>query len=327
MNISRRTLVHAACIGATAAAIRPVRAAWPAEDEWFFEWREPAPGVFIAIGAGGNSMLVKGKDACMLVDCKNAPYGAAIRRESEAHAKPITQVVNTHHHGDHTGGNHAFSPDIDILAQDNATSRVLAQMNRYLSQMKEAVGQLDGKTGAAADKVRDEAKAFYLRRSDIKVQEFVPRTTFARDRELVIGGVKVTLTHFGPGHTDNDIIVFLPDQNVLHAGDLLFNKRHPFVDRSGGGSTRAWQESLGKVIAVCNDKTIVIPGHGEPTDISALRTQVAYFDAMRDVVAKAKKEGKTRKEVAEMDPGVYAEYGVGTRGITLGALFDELSQQ
>ncbi len=326
---SRRAFMQAACVTAAALPFLPAAAQQPAgnapDPDWFFDWREVAPGVWIALGSGGNSMVVKGDGGTLLVDCKNAPYGEALKRESAARAAPMTQVVNTHHHGDHTGGNHAFT-GIDILAHDKATDRVLAQMNRYLSQMKEAVAQLDGRTGPAADKVRDEAKAFYLRASEVKPQDFAPRTTFSQDRELDIGGVTVNLVHFGPGHTDNDIVVFLPASNILHTGDLLFHKRHPFVDRNGGGNTRAWQQALGKAAAMCNDKTVVIPGHGEPTDATGLRAQVAYFDTMRGIVAKAKAEGRSRKDVAEMDPGVYADYPAGTRTIVLGALFDELAE-
>lgn len=332
MTLSRRQLMRSACTLAAAAAATsawPARARTPrADDAWFFDWQTPTDGVFVAIGAGGNSMLVRGKDAAMLVDCKNAPYGAGLRREGEAHAKPITQVVNTHHHADHTGGNHAFSADTDIIAHDNATPRVLTQLNRYISQMKESIGQLDGKTGAAADKIRDEAKELYLRHAKVTVQEFAPRTTFAKDRTLDIGGVSAVLTHFGPGHTDNDIIVFLPAQNVLHTGDLLFYNRHPYIDRGAGANTRAWQESLRKVIALCNDKTIVVPGHGLLTNVSGLRAQIEYFDTMRDIVAKAQKAGKSRKEVAEMDPGVFKTYeGGGVRSIALGAMYDELAAE
>ncbi|MBS0195912.1 MAG: MBL fold metallo-hydrolase [Planctomycetes bacterium] len=320
--MSRREFVQTTA--AMACLASPLAHAFGADDApTFLEWRSVGKGVWVAIGSGGNSVLIKGRKGAVLVDCKNAPYGACLRRESEALAKPMAFVVNTHHHADHTGGNHAFSPDIEIIAQDKCTDRVIGQMNRYMSQMKESIDQLADKKGPAADLVRKDAKELYLKHTKMIAPNFAPKTTFAKERELDLGDRKVTLTYAGPGHTDNDVVVFVPSENILHTGDLLFQGRHPYVDKDGGGSTKQWQEAIKRVIAMCNEKTVVIPGHGDSTDVNGLKAQDTYFDTMREIVAKARQAGKTRKEVAEMVPEKYANYPASTRSIALGALYDE----
>jgi cyclase len=325
MPMSRREFLVAAS-GAGAAAVLPstVHGAM-GEDDHFFAWKPAGPGAHAAFGFGGNTLMVIGTKGSLLVDCKNSPYGHALRREAESIKKPIAFVVNTHHHADHTGGNHAFTKDLHVVAQSNATPRILGQLNRYVSQIKEGVGAMADKKGKAADAARADHKALYARVTDLKATEFAPKTTFDKDYELDLGGLKVNLHHYGPGHTDNDLVVHIPSLNILHTGDLVFNTMHPFVDKDGGASTTGWQESLRKAIALCDEKTRVVPGHGELCGVEALKAQVEYFDAMRDLVSKQIKAGKTRKEVAEMKPTLHADYGKADFvGMVLGAIFDEL---
>ncbi len=155
---------------------------------------------------------------------------------------------------------------------------------------------------------------------------FTPTASFKDTQDLDIGGVKVVLRHFGPGHTDNDLIVHLPEQNVIHAGDLLFMGRHPVIDRSAKATTVGWIESLKRIIALCDAKTRVVPGHGDLTDASGLKGQIEYFEKMREVIGAAIKAGKSKEEVAKMpSPEAYAKYGNGERAF--GAMFEELSEK
>ena len=114
----------------------------PQPEADFLIWKPAGDRAWCAVGSGGNSTLLRGDGAAVLIDCKNAPYGPCLRRESLRRVPSLAMVINTHHHGDHTGGNHAFSADIEIVAHDKCTDRVLGQMNRYISQMKEAATQL-----------------------------------------------------------------------------------------------------------------------------------------------------------------------------------------
>ncbi|CAG0994913.1 hypothetical protein PHYC_02503 [Phycisphaerales bacterium] len=325
--LSRREfLVMAAAAGAGAGLGARVARARTRRDETFFEWKTLREGVVVALGYGGNAMVVKGKDGGLLVDCKNAPYGTTLRREAEIQCGKLLAIINTHHHADHTGGNHAFTGDIPTYAHEKGTPRVLGQMNRYVSQAKEAPGQLEGKTGEAVAKARIEALAYYKHIEERKAADYAARTGVGDSHSLEVAGVKMALRHFVPGHTDNDMMGHLPDLNVVHAGDLLFHRMHPFVDANGGGDTAGWVTSVRKIIEVCDAKTIVVPGHGEPTDVSGLRGQVEYFVKMRDAVAKAVKDGKSRQEVGEMDPGVYADYGAANRrAMVMQAIFDEMA--
>jgi len=321
--MTRRTFV-AMCGAAGAGLIAGRARATSVPEDRLFEWKAVGEKAHAAFGFGGNALVLIGSGGCVLIDCKNAPYGVMLRREAEAvGGAKLAGVINTHHHADHTGGNHAFTPDVPTYAHQNASPRVLAQMNRYISQAKEAATQLAERTGAAADAARAEAKAYYLSIESRKATDYAPRTGVGDSHTLELAGLSIELRRFGPGHTDNDLVVHVPSMNVVHTGDLLFNGRHPFVDRDSGATTTGWEASLRKVIELCDAKTRVVPGHGELCGVEALRTQIEYFGAMREAVAKAVAAGKTRKEVAEMDPGVFAQYGSARRDMVLGAMFDE----
>lgn len=328
MLISRRSFLASSALAAAGLALPAHRALARPDEELLFDWKPVADKVKVAFGFGGNAMLVMGKGAGLLSDAKNAPYGQQLRRECEAAAGQILALVNTHHHADHTGGNHAFTKDIEVIAHDNASPRIRGQSNRYLSQMKEGLKELAESKSKAADKVRADLDLFLKHMADVKPAIFVPTATFSTDRTLDVGGVKVVLKHLGKGHTDNDAVVHLPDLNVLHTGDLLFHKVYPYIDSDGGGNTKAWQETLTKVIALCDEKTKIVPGHGELCDKKALADQIEYFNTMRDWVAKQIKAGKTRKEIAESNPEPYDKYNVPwIRPITLGGIHDELKAE
>jgi glyoxylase-like metal-dependent hydrolase (beta-lactamase superfamily II) len=325
MRMSRREFLAASAgVGAAAVISEPVLARL-ADDDTFFEWKAVGKSAQVAFGFGGNALVLTGAKGSLLVDCKNSPFGQQLRREVEAIKKPIAFVVNTHHHADHTGGNHAFTKDVEVVAQSGATPRILGQLNRYVAQIKEGVGAAAGKTGKAAEQAKEDHKALYARVTAIKAIEFAPKTTFEKDYELDLGGVKVSLHHYGAGHTDNDLVVHIPSLNVLHTGDLVFNRMHPYVDKDGGADTASWQESLRKAAALCDANTKVIPGHGEICGVEGLKAQIEYFDKMRALVAAAIKAGKTRKEVAETRPEIYVEYGKADFvGLVLGAIYDEM---
>src|SRR5262249_29466853 len=160
----------------------------------------------------------------------------------------LKQVINTHHHLDHTGGNHAFTPDLPVLAHANCKVRVSLQMERYVAQYREALVRLQQVNRLAEikrpnkDKVLRDVRAYAARcgvaqdevkekLAPLKIANFEPTQVMSgASQDLEIAGEKVSLSHFGPGHTDNDVVVHFPAHNLIHAGDLLFHKRHPFID-------------------------------------------------------------------------------------------------
>ncbi|MEY3232053.1 MAG: hypothetical protein RL689_2142 [Planctomycetota bacterium] len=310
MSMTRRDAMTVLAAGSAAL----LTGASPADDRPpeadFLIWKPAGDRAWCAVGSGGNSTLLKGDGAAILIDCKNAPYGPCLRRESLRRVPSLAMVVNTHHHGDHTGGNHAFSADIEIVAHDKCTDRVLGQMNRYISQMKEAAKQLAEGDGPVIRQVREEALSLYKRVEKIKETDFVPRTTFSATREIDLPGIKATMHHLGPGHTDNDLVIHAHDRNVLVVGDLLFHKMHPFVDAASGADINGWQSALRKCLDLCDARTVVVGGHGDVTDAAALKTQIAYFDKLREFVGKAMKDGKTRADIGAMRMPGYGTYGL-----------------
>lgn len=321
---TRRDLLRLAAAGAAGAFLLPHAMATSTTEDTFFTWKPAADDAKVAFGSGGNALVLRGNNAALLVDCKNAPYGDCLRREA---GPGLTTVVNTHHHADHTGGNHAFTKDLKIVAQINATPRILGQMNRYVSQLKEAITQLGDAKGPAADQVRVEARALYARVEHMKATDFVPATTFDTDEKLDIGGVDVNLHHYGPGHTDNDLVVHVPSQNLLHTGDLLFHQRHPYIDLDGGASTEGWVANLSKLIALCDDKTVVVPGHGEITNVEGLKAQIRYFEVARAAIEKSFKAGKSRKDIVEMKLPEFEKLdGAGIQPIAFGAMYEEIKK-
>lgn len=350
MHLSRRTFaVTTLGLLAGAAGPRLVLARTRGQDAApegsaprFFQWRDitPAqapPGVRLhaglppqgLMGTGGNSLLVVGSDAALLIDTKMAALGRTIRQEAESVAgRPLTHVVNTHHHADHTGGNQAFGTDVSLLAHKNAQQRILAQFDRYKSGVEGTIAQIARQGGGAAiDQVLEDARRVQDAFEHLKPESFGATRLVERDINLNIGGVEVWLRHFGPGHTDNDLVIHLPGLNVVHSGDLIFNGLHPFMDSSAGCTSVGWQKSLDGIIRLCDGSTTVIPGHGDTTTIEGVRAQYRYFDKLREIVRHARDvESMTRDEVTRLQTGAFEGYGFEQMlPNSLGIVFDELA--
>jgi len=308
----------------------------------FFQWRDitpaqAAPGIRLyaglppqgLAGTGGNSLLVVGSDAALLVDTKMAALGRTIRQEAQAVAgRPVTHVVNTHHHADHTGGNQAFGTDVSLLAHKNAQQRILAQFDRYKNGIEGTIAQIARQGGGPAiDQVLEDARRVQDAFARLKPESFGAGKLVERDSNLNIGGVEVWLRHFGPGHTDNDLVIHLPTLNVVHCGDLLFHNLHPFMDGNAGCTSVGWQKSLDAIIHLCDGSTTVIPGHGDLTTIEGVRAQYRYFDKLREIVRHARDvESMTRDEVVKLRTGAFESYGFEQMlPNSLGIVFDELA--
>lgn len=293
-----------------------------------FEWKRVAGGAHVAFGQGGNALLLAAQGRSVLIDCKNPGLGATLRREAEAFGAPLRLVANTHHHRDHVGGNYAFTGDLPLLAHENAGPRIAAQVEALLAGVAATLKQVESGEKPAPKQAVDEIKAFQDSIAGVAPEAFAPtRLVKERVNSEHTGAIDVHFHHIGPGHTDNDLVVFFPVYNLVHMGDLLFHKLHPFIDRPAGAATTGWQHSLREVMALCNDRTIVVPGHGEITDKSGIQAQIDYFDRMRDIVRHAKDvESMTKEEVMKLQPGAYQDYGF-TQALprALGAIYDELA--
>ena len=298
-----------------------------------FRWETVTPSARVANGSGGNSLVVvRGGDA-LLIDTKVSAFGQVLAREIQGFGATVRSVVNTHHHGDHSGGNDAFTSSAQVVAQARAKDRAVKSAADSLTRLKGATVDAyaaglrqSGFDVRITPEVRRDIEQFVAGLDRAKPEAVAPTETIDVEREIRAAGYTVQLKYVTPSHTDNDLIVYLPELDVLHAGDLLFNGHHTFVDVSAGASTRGWDQSLAAAIAMCKPTTRVIAGHGAVTDRVGLQRQRDYFDRLREAAGKAIKDGKTRVEVAALKPAAVANLEwPELLTDTLGVIYDELT--
>ncbi|MBL0927580.1 MAG: MBL fold metallo-hydrolase [Phycisphaerales bacterium] len=303
----------------------------------FFEFRELRPGVLAVLGRGGdttlggNNLLVWRPGLTVggvLIDARHAWLGPTLRRECAAF-NAVNHVINTHHHADHTGGNHAFRDMAPIYMHPNARPRVLGMRDTNVRGL--------GAGAAAAARVKDAPLDDLLRDLDElkgRAEQLTPEDFAPGDAQLMdkpfeamrLNEVRVEVLHHGPAHTDNDLIVWLPQVNVLHTGDLVFHGLHAFLDRPGGGTVRGWIKVLDKLGTLGDRDTIVVPGHGEPGDRSMIARQGEYLRGLLEFVEKQRAAGTPRDEIVKMVPEGAGSLGLArVLPVTLGAVYDELS--
>jgi cyclase len=224
---------------------------------------------------------------------------------AERSKRGIDLVINTHHHGDHTGGNGVFK----------------AKAKRILAHVR--VPELQQKAAAAAPQGSNQAPPV------------VPDATFEKTWEQAFGDERVQAKHYGPGHTGGDAVIRFDRANVVHMGDLLFNERHPFIDRPAGASIQNWMTTLEMVAKENAADTIYIAGHareGLPitVDRAALARFRDYFDAVLTTARKGIAAGSSKEEITKLEAlkGFESYQGSGTRlslAGSLGVAYDELT--
>lgn len=297
-----------------------------------FEWHalaEQKAWATTNASTGGNVLVIGSRSEAMMVDAKFAGIVPLLRAEAEQRLDTgIGLLVNTHHHADHTGGNVGFTNDAEVLSHAAAARRVAQQLERYDQQLdtgEAAMDRLVGPDKPAHLAERLESLRALARSNAAKA--FVPTTTIDRyPMRRRVGELSVELHHFGPGHTDNDVVVHVPELNLLHTGDLVFNGLHPFFDQSGGVSAAGWIRSLRMTRDLCNGATAVVPGHGPITDVSGIDRQIDYLERLMENVSRAIAQGRSRDETAAMR-WEFME-GLGFEQIrprAIAAVYDELS--
>ena len=232
--------------------------------------------IYMLTGAGGNLGVSVGDDAVFLIDDQYAPMAPKIKAAIAAiSTKPVKFVVNTHWHGDHTGGNEAFAKsDAVIVAHENVRKRMSS--DQVIEFLKSSV--------KASPKVA------------------LPVVTFTTNMSFHLNGEDMVVTHQPNAHTDGDAIVHFKNSNILHMGDLFFNKLYPFIDISSGGSVDGVIAAADRALAMSNDATKIIPGHGplsSKADLLAFRTMLATIaPRIRQMV----KDGKTLEQAIAAKP-------------------------
>jgi len=228
-------------------------------------------------GSGGTIAVLTGSDGKVLIDAgigvSQTQLGKAL---ADLGADPITHLVNTHWHFDHTDGNAWLNAaGAKIIAQENT--------RKYLSQVQ---------------RVEDWDYNFLA-----LPPGGMPSETFAGEHSLKLNGSTIQLRHYGSAHTDSDISVTFAEANVVHVADTFWNGIYPFIDYSTGGSIDGMIAASEANLAATNDETIVIAGHGKALGTRAeLREFRDMLVAIRDNVAALKKQGRSREETVAAKP-------------------------
>ena len=240
-----------------------------------------AEGVHVLVGRGGNIGVSVGEDGTILVDDQFAPLTekivAAVRTITP---DPVRFLINTHFHGDHTGGNENFGKRGSIIAaHDNVRQRMSSE------QVREVLRQ-DTTPASPPDAL--------------------PKITFADEVTFHWNGDTIRVFHVETAHTDGDSIIYFTNADVFHMGDTFFNGRYPFIDVDFGGNVNGVIAAADRVLSMTQPTTKILPGHGEIATPGDLRRYRDMLSDVRDRVQALIAEGKSIDEVVAAKPA--AEY-------------------
>ncbi len=248
---------------------------------------------------GGTIAWLVNKDGIVVVDAEFPdPATHLIAELKKQSGQPFEWLINTHHHGDHTSGNISFK---------GLVKNVAAHTNSLINQKNVAVAQ---------------------KKEDVQLY---PDTTFTDTWNIKVGDESIKAYYFGPGHTNGDSMIHFEHANVVHMGDLIFNRRYPFIDRSAGASVKNWPITLEMAQKTFSKDTLFVFGHafdpqkvtGNMEDIKAMQK---FMEKLAEFVQSSIKAGKTKDEIlnAPSIPGVVDWQGDGIqRGLT--AAYEEFT--
>ena len=242
-----------------------------AAQEQNISWKstELAPGLYMLEGQGGfpggNLGLITGDDGVVLIDAGLEPLVAVTVAAIESlTGDPIDFVINTHAHGDHVGANEVLhGKGATIVAHENLRTRMVK----------------DGSNRAA-----------------------LPELTFTDAVTFHLNGHTAKVFHVANAHTDGDSVIHFPEVNVIHAGDVMFNHLFPYIDLDGGGSVAGFIAGQKKIMAIANDETKIIPGHGALANKADLQAAVDMLVDARARVKALVDAGKSQEEVIAGNP-------------------------
>ncbi|MBU0912580.1 MAG: MBL fold metallo-hydrolase [Gammaproteobacteria bacterium] len=232
-----------------------------AEDKVQVISTELAPHLYMIKGAGGNMAAVVGPEGALVVDSQYEHMAPQIKAELESKQAgvQIKTLINTHFHGDHVNGNAALAAGAQIIAHTNVLTRLKA----------------DSKFPVAG----------------------LPTETFVGEKALSLNGVNLKLVTMSVSHTDGDLVVWFKDANVLHTGDLFFADRFPFIDLKSGGSVTGYISNVKLLLSQIDDKTRLIPGHGDLMDKAGLQRFLSMMEQTLAEVNALKAAGKTEDQI------------------------------
>ena len=265
-----------------------------------YKIKEVRRGVSVFTEKGGTIAYLNSPQGMVVVDSQFPEQSQHLIDELKMQsANPFKLLINTHHHGDHTGGNISFKGLVE---------HVVAHQNSLLNQK------------TVAQKQKTEEKQLY------------PDVTFSDNWKQKVGKEHFKAHYFGAGHTNGDAVIHFENANVAHMGDLLFNRRYPSVDRTAGANINSWIKVLDKTLNTFDNETIFVFGHafdpekitGNKEDIKAFKD---YLEKLLVFVDSEIKAGKSKEEVikATAIPGVTEWKGDGI-GRGLQSAYEELTE-
>lgn len=275
MSKSLTTLALAACALAIGTMPAPTAAQSTSPPDVKIETVDIAPGIHMLVGRGGNIGLTVGADGVAIIDDQFADMVPKIRAAvAMLSPSPVRFVINTHLHGDHTGGNDAFGEaGAVIIAHENVRKLLGAD-------------RVDPASGAPISG---------------RAREALPVITFADQATLHFNDDDLQFTHLPNAHTETDIVVRFRKANVVHMGDL-FVSGFPFIDANNGGTLNGLIRAHEKVLASIDDRTRVIRGHGPLGNKAELQAYHDMLVTVRDRIAKLVRAKKTQDQVVEARP-------------------------
>jgi glyoxylase-like metal-dependent hydrolase (beta-lactamase superfamily II) len=244
-----------------------------------------AGNVYMLEGSGGNIGVSVGDDGLLIVDDQFAPLADKIRAALKGLAdKKLRFILNTHWHGDHTGGNVAFGPEATIIAHDNVRKRLATEQK----------------------------SAVFNRTTPPSPKEALPVITFNNSLSVHFNGEEIRAIHFPQGHTDGDSVIFFSSSNVVHLGDDFFAGRFPFVDLESGGTVEGLIKNIGELIEKIPAGAKLIPGHGPISTLDDLKSYHRMLQQTTEIVRQKIAAGKTVDQIkTEGLPAEWAPWGAG----------------
>jgi cyclase len=234
--------------------------------------------IYMLEGAGGNIAASVGEDGIVIVDDQYAPLAEKIQaalKDLGVTTKPVRFVINTHYHGDHTGGNELFNnTGSTLIAHENVRKRL-------------ETGGTAGNGGSLKMEQKPASK------------NALPIITFEHDVTVHLNGEDIRALHFPSGHTDGDSIIFFPKNNVVHMGDDFVRYGFPFIDVASGGSVQGMIAATEKVAAELPADVKVIPGHGALSNMDDVKAFTKMLKETSAVVEKALDNHKTLEQMKQ----------------------------
>ncbi len=254
--------------------------------------------VYCLYGAGGNIGVLKGEDGLLVVDASYARTANDVKNEiGKFSPMKIQYLINTHYHGDHTGGNPIVGRDAQIVSQKNCRASMMRNLKP--EETPESIG--------------------------------VPQKTYEDEMSLRVGDETVNLVCFGPGHTSGDTVVIFEKAKVIHAGDLFFHGMPPYIDVGDGSDTKNWISIIEKLSKEYPDY-LLIPGHGTVTTMKEFLKFADYLKTLREEVAAAIEAGKNREQAQESIDlskfsGIQDQGQFLTKKENIGWVYDEMTRE